>query len=1057
MSTTTPSSTPANKRRLAGIGFHDLTGSQRWLQARELAEVNQDALLDGLRHSPSPDTALKSIVRILATNPGFSRLVDRGEQAAPAYRLLGASEALGEFLSRRPQHLSLLEEDPQELIRAVEDGQQERFRAALLTAVGADPEAAQPIAETTGQAAKEAVRVAYREHLTRIALADLSADDPTAFLPKVAAALADLAGAALEAALAVARAEVGAAARPVSLSIIGMGKCGARELNYISDVDVVYAVGPAPAEGAGNADADAAEAGDADGKPTDADAADAPDEQTLIRVGTELVKALTRVIHGMGPEPGLWEVDANLRPEGKDGPLVRTIDSHRTYYARWAENWEFQALLKARPIAGGPHLGREYLDAVTDVIWEASSRDGFVASVQAMRRRVTDNIPEEEAERQIKLGAGGLRDVEFTVQLLQLVHGRTDPNVRARSTTEALEQLSERTYIGRADAARFSEDYRWLRLLEHRIQLLHLRRTHLMPVKEHELSAVARGLLGPDDAARPTPEKLAQQWRSTKRSVRGLHERLFFRPLLAAVAHLSADEVALSTDAARDRLAALGYLDPKAAMRHIEALTRGLSRRAEIQRTILPVLLGWFAEGVDPDAGLLGFRRVSEALGQTHWYLKMLRDSPAAAERLCALLSSSRYITDMLEDEPESIAWLDRDEHLRPQSFDALWQEIQAKVARHAEAEAAVRMIRLIRRREILRVALGEATGVLEQDEVMRGLSDIDQATILGALRAAEQEAYSGQREARANDGADQEATGPREPLTDVAVIGMGRQGGAEIGYGSDADVLFVHQPREGADEQQALAEAEGLVSRMTSLLTSPARPAIRAERTLGIDADLRPEGRSGPMVRSLDSYAEYYARWADTWEHQALLRARPLAGSDDVAQRFLRIIDQHRYPADFPEAKVREIRRMKARVEAERMPRGADPHRQVKLGRGGLSDVEWLAQLIQLQHAHAHPELRTTSTLRVLREAANLEIIDSQNAQTLETAWRLATRVRGGNLLRTGRASDSLPTQRQDLEAIARWAGYGPNSARELEEDYLRATRRARTVYEKLFYGHLD
>ena len=1031
MSTTTPPTVSANKRQLAGVGFHDLTGSQRWLDSRELEAVDQTALLEGLRHSPSPDLALKSIVRILSATPEFSRVIERGAQAAAAYRLLGASEALGEFLSRRPHHLGILEEDPQQLLRHIQEGAGHAYRSALLEAIGADPDAEQPVAEKTGAEAREAVRVAYREHLTRIALADLCSEEPSEQLPAIAAALADLAGATLEAALAVARAEVGAErTRPVSLAIIGMGKCGARELNYISDVDVVYAVGPAP---------ESVRAGDPE-----------PGEQVQIRWGTELVKALTKVICGMGPEPGLWEVDANLRPEGKDGPLVRTVDSHRSYYSRWAENWEFQALLKARPVAGDPQLGAQYLAAITDFVWEASSREGFVASVQGMRRRVTEHIPEEEAERQIKLGRGGLRDVEFTVQLLQLVHGRTDPGVRAQTTTEALEQLAEQTYIGRADATQFSENYRWLRLLEHRIQLLRLRRTHLMPVKEQELATTARGMRGVAAGQAPAPaapEKLLESWKKTKRSVRALHERLFFRPLLAAVAHLSAEEVALSTDAARDRLAALGYLDPKAAMRHIEALTKGLSRRAEIQRTILPVLLGWFAQGVDPDAGLLGFRRVSEALGQTHWYLRMLRDSPAAAERLCALLSGSRYITDVLEDEPESIAWLDRDDQLRPPGFEALWTEIQSKVVRHAEAEAAVRMIRLIRRREILRVAMGEATGVLVLEEVMQGLSHIDQATILGVLRVAEIERYRG---------ADGQA-GEVEPRTDIAIIGMGRQGGAEIGYGSDADVLFVHQPRDGASEQEARDEAEALVTRTMGLLKNPAKPAIRAEKILTIDADLRPEGRSGPMVRSLDSYAEYYARWADVWEFQALLRARPLAGSDDVAERFIRIIDPCRYPSEFPEARIREIRRMKARVEAERMPRGADPSRQVKLGRGGLSDVEWLVQLIQLQHAHEHPELKTTSTLRALREAVNLELLETSDAQTLELAWRLATRVRAGNVLRTGRASDSLPSQRQDLEAIARWAGYGPSSARELEEDYLRATRRARAVYEKLFYGHLD
>lgn len=1013
------------KRRLAAVGFNDLSGANRWLDSDELRDVDKAKLLEGLALSPSPDMALKAVVRMLTGTPELSRHIARGQEAAGLFRVLGASEALGEFLMRHPEHLSIFDEAPRPLPDVGVSDLNERYRRVMLEAVGAAPESEQPVARITGEDAKLAVRTTYREYLTRIALADLTSEDPIEDMPKVGAALADLAGAALEGALAVARAEISEnepAVASVDLTIIAMGKCGARELNYISDVDVVYAVGPSSADVRGDLEE--------------------PDEEAMGRIGTELVKALTKVVYGVGPEPGLWEVDANLRPEGKDGPLVRSIDSHRRYYDRWAENWEFQALLKARPVAGSQRLGEEYVRAIAPFVWEASGRENFVDSVQSMRRRVTDNIPSEERERQIKLGPGGLRDVEFTVQLLQLVHGRTDESVRMRSTTAALSALRDRSYVGRDASGSLDHEYRWQRTLEHRIQLLHLRRTHLMPVKEAEQAAVARGMRGNSDRTRFTPDDLLKQRKRSQRTVRGLHERLFFRPLLAAVSKLSVDEVALTPEAAQDRLSALGYLDPRGAMRHIEALTKGLSRRAEIQRTILPVLLGWFARGVDPDAGLLGFRRVSESLGQTQWYLRMLRDSPAAAERLCAVLSSSRFITDLLEDEPESISWLDRDERLRPEPFENLWSEIRSKISRHPDAMSAIRMIRLIRRREILRIALGEAVGVTDLNDVMEGLAHADQATILGALHTAERELYQEKGE---------------EVLTDVAVIGMGRQGGAEIGYGSDADVMYVHQPRSGADHGKAVAQANTLINRMTQLLKIPMKPAIRAEKTLEIDADLRPEGKSGPMVRTLDSFAEYYERWADTWEYQALLRARPLAGSAEVAEKFIRLVDPYRYPKNVSEDQIRQIQRLKARVEAERMPRGADPARQVKLGRGGLSDVEWLTQLIQLEHAHENPGLKTTSTLRALEEAVKLEIVAAEDAAILESAWRLATRIRGGNVLRNGRASDSLPSSRKDLEAIARWSGYEPGSAAILEEDYLRLTRRARSIFETLFYGHLE
>ncbi|KII26712.1 glutamine-synthetase, partial [Arthrobacter sp. AK-YN10] len=469
-----------------------------------------------------------------------------------------------------------------------------------------------------------------------------------------------------------------------------------------------------------------------------------------------------------------------------------------------------------------------------------------------------------------------------------------------------------------------------------------------------------------------------------------------------------------------------------------EALTAGVSRRAALQRQLLPILLGWLADGVDPDAGLLAFRRVSEALGTTHWYLGLLRDSQAAAERLCHVLANSRLISDLLEVSPESVAWLGSDKDLAPVPFSAQWQEIKSKLSRHPDAGSAMRLIRLIRRREILRTAIADSSGLLDQDAVGLALAEADRAAVLGALHVAEN--------AIAEDG----------PLkTDVLVVAMGRQGGREIGYGSDADVIYVHRARPGFSDVEAQEQAAAIVARISSLLTQPLKPAIMAERVLQVDADLRPEGKNGAMVRSLDSYAEYYRRWSLIWEAQALLRARPMAGSDELAADFMSLIDSIRYPEELSDADVREIRRIKARVESERLPRGADPARHVKLGRGGLSDVEWLVQLLQLQHAGKHPELRTTSTLEALAAAEQLGFIDKNDAGLLRQAWRLASRIRSANVIVTGRASDLLPSSRRDLEAVARWCGYEPGAAGRFEEDYLRLSRRARGVFEKKFYGN--
>lgn len=998
-------------RRLISAGFSDLEKGERFLAARELEGIDQEALFAGLHLAANPDTALQSLVRLIEKHPALRTLAAADiDTSEPLYRVLGASEALGEFLIRHPEHLEAFDvvASPEPLPADAAE-----LRSRLLRSVQADPKSRRPVAALSGPEAYVALRSAYRRGVVDLAVKDLCAADPLDFMPAAGAELADLAGAAIEAALAVSRAEAAeqfdaAEVADVGLAVIGMGKCGARELNYISDVDVIYVI----------------EAGELD------------DARANI-IGTALASGISRAIMSIGREPGLWEVDPNLRPEGKSGPLVRTLASHESYYARWAESWEFQALLKARTIAGDAGLGEKYEAAVAPLIWASASREGFVESVQAMRRRVTDNIPADEELRQIKLGRGGLRDVEFTVQLLQLVHGKSDESLRCRDTTSAIAALSAGGYIGRSDAAEFDHAYRYLRLLEHRIQLFQLRRTHLMPVREDALRALAKAALGPFSRERPHPDALMASWQKTKRSVRDLHERIFYRPLLNTAAKLSTEEARLSPEAAQGRLAALGYLDPPGAMRHIEALTAGVSRRAALQRQLLPILLGWLADGVDPDAGLLGFRRVSEALGTTHWYLGMLRDSTAAAERLCHVLSNSRLIADLLEVSPESVALLGTDKELAPLGFEAQWLEITSKMSRHSDPENAMRLIRLIRRREILRVAIADSAGLLDQDKVGAALADNDRAAVLGALRVAESMVS---------------AAGPLK--TRVLVVAMGRQGGREIGYGSDADVMYVHRGLPGVPEEEAQNQAAQIVGHISNLLTQPLKPAILAERVLMVDADLRPEGKSGAMVRSLESYAEYYRRWSLVWEAQALLRARPMAGDDDLAADFLELIDPIRYPDALSANDVREIRRVKARVEAERLPRGADPARHLKLGRGGLSDVEWLVQLLQLQHAGRHPELRTTSTVQALEAAATLGLLEEEESTLLLAAWRLASRIRSANVIWTGRASDLLPSSRRDLEAVARWCGYEPGNAATLEEDYLRLSRRARAVFERVFYG---
>lgn len=985
---------------LARAGFSRLTEARQWLtELSELLSIPAEEISPELRIAADPDAALNHLIDLERSHSGSVKACwgDRPQREA-LVRVLGASSGLAEFLLRHPEHLNVTSLTDAPMPTASE------MRDDLFTALGVR----NGFAESADDVAACLLRERYRRILTRIVIFDLTADDPTEVLDSVTSFLADAAAAALEAALAIARTRlcdppVGNPVFPradverTRFAVIGMGKAGARELNYVSDVDVIYV-----AESEGELS-----------------------QSRAIDVATRLAMQIQRIIDEPDSEPGLWEVDPNLRPEGKDGALVRTLDSHIAYYERWAKSWEFQALLKARPLAGDADLGSEYVAATSPLVWATAHREDFVESVQAMRGRVTANIPSDEVQRQIKLGPGGLRDVEFTVQLLQLVHGQTDESVRQRGTLPALAALSDAGYIGRQESADFAEAYTYLRVLEHRLQLVRLRRTHLMPRDEESLRVLARSTRRPGGAT-----ALLRTWEKTKHDVRELHERLFYRPLLSAVAALPEDELALSTDQAKARLTAIGFRDPRGALAHIAALTAGVSRRATIQRHLLPVMLRWFAEGTDPDYGLLAFRRLSDALGSTHWFLRMLRDSSMVAERLTRVLSSSRYVGELLAAFPESSAWLEKDRELRPLDLAALRAEMQAIFSRHESLERATKAVLRVRRREILRLALGAVLDIDGVTELGPALADITDATLQGMLRQIR-------------------STVPGGELIQFAVIGMGRFGGAELGFGSDTDVVYVFRPLT-EETEKAQAVAQKYVSELTRLTDDPVLP-------LDLDVDLRPEGKNGPVVRSLESYRRYYERWSLTWEAQALLRARGVAGDESLVTDFIALADAVRYPVQISENDVREVKRIKARMENERLPRGADPLRHVKLGRGSLSDVEWFVQLIQLQHAHSIPALQTTSTLEALDVAAEHGLIRTDDADQLREAWIFSSRARSAMTLWLNRTTDVLPIERRQLEGIARILDYPPGSAALLEEDYFAITRRARRVFEQSFYGRPD
>ena len=796
-----------------------------------------------------------------------------------------------------------------------------------------------------------------RRELLRIAARDLTGVDG---VEVVTAALADLADDVLRVVVGSAGDVFGADDR---IAVIGMGKLGAHELNYSSDIDVLFV-------------------GEGDGE----------------RVARGARAILDRVGRA-------FRVDADLRPEGRDGPLVRTLGSYEAYWSRWAEPWERQALLKARFVAGDAALGGAWEQRAARVLWEEPFGADDLRYVRAMKVRAEEEVSRRGGDRDVKYGPGGIRDIEFAVQLLQLVHGRVDPELRSRGTLATLGVLRRGGYVDPADADRLDDSYRFLRRVEHVVQLEDERQVHSVPADREQRRRIARvlGLRGSPEAG-PT-EAFDRTLAAHRLSVRSAHERVWFRPLLDSLSGAGP----LGEAATAERLAAFGFADVERTRQAIAELTRGLTRSSRMMQQLLPLLLDWLSASPDPDLGLLGLRRLASGEDRSRALASTFRDSPEAARHLALLLGTSRQLGDFLLANPDLIERLPDPSRLRTLERDDLVASARRVVSWRGDRDERQRALQRWNRRHVIGVAARDIFGHSGVDQVGADLTRLAEATLECALEAV-------------------------EPHVPVAIVSFGRLGGEELGYASDLDVAFVHDGSDAAEAERIAAGVLRFVGGDTP-----------AERIWPIDADLRPEGRSGPLSRGRDGWDGYLTRWVSTWERQAYLRARAVAGDADLGAELVARLHAAAVEAPLSVDDEREVRRMKVRIEQERLGPNDDPEFHLKLGRGSLSDIEFTVQLLQLRHGLVEPS--TMVALAALVEDGHLPL---DEAEVLEEAYRFCEGTRNRTYLVAG-SGDALPTRPELVTPVARSLGF---TVSELRERYRRVTRRARRVVERRFYG---
>ena len=879
----------------------------------------------GLADAADPELARVALSR-LAERPPADELLRRPEIEGRAVLLLGFSVAAADFFVAHPEELaSLADATPRPIDRLA-------------------MEAAETVA-ALGPA--DGLRRFRRRAGYRLAARDLAGDEVEAVMDELTAVA--------EVCLRVA---VAHAAPSSGLVVLGMGKLGGGELNYSSDVDVIFVhpgAGPEAAAGA-----------------------------------AEEAAAVTALLSSPGVEGIALRVDADLRPEGRAGPLSRSLESTIEYYRRHAEVWERQALLKARPVAGDVALGERLLKSLTPLVYPAVLPASAVEEVRASKVRIEETVRSLGKESvELKRGRGGIRDVEFAVQLLQLVHGGRDEHLRVAGTLPALWALGEGGYVRRADAAALADAYRFLRRLEHRLQMRRDLQTHELPSDRHALTVIAQAA-GHRDAA-----GLLAEYAATTDVVRSLHERLFYRPLMEALASSGPAKPGADRSSTEELLSGLGFTDPATAFDLLSGIVDPETRLGKVTATLFPVIGPALAE-VAPDSALVRLSRVEESMGADQRLADDLADElaerPDAARRLAALTGASSAFTDMLVARPELVRAL----YHVPQPESPLFP---------AETEP-----------DLVRIAGAFAAGELRVPELGRRLSSVADAVLAGAIAEA------------------------KSPVP-LAVAGLGRLGAEELSFASDLDVVFVYEGEGPEDFREACLAAERTME------------GVRRRGWIP-DADLRPEGRSGPLARTIASYLEYWSRWAETWEFQSMLRIRAVAGDEMLGRRLVANARDVAYPEQLTREQVNAIRRMRVRMEEERVRPKGTARQHFKLGYGGLADVQFALELSLMRHGAEHPEIRRTHTLEAFEALAAEGLVDAAVAQDLSRAFLFLSEIKATLEIERRLAAEALPPTPEGQATLAARLGYGERGRHGLLQDYRRITWRARRAMERVFYG---
>jgi glutamate-ammonia-ligase adenylyltransferase len=968
-----------------------------------------EVALHGITQAPEPALAAANLSRLLFYGMGQGEVLDSPQLLADLLFVLGASQFLSTVL--------LGQEADWERV----------FLASLQTGAKAAETHLSSLRTRLGEKTAEEdflreLRVYRNQEFFRIGIRDLLG---YASVEATTLELSTLAEAALQAAYEQVRQHLWPAygevwtegkgkRRPAGFVILGMGKLGGQELNFSSDIDLVYLY-------------------ERDGETSSGGEKGCLNSREFF---TRLAQGITRALSDLAFGGRVFRVDLRLRPDGVNGPVVNSLANALLYYESWGQTWERSALSKARPVAGEKELGELFLAEVSPFIYRRYLDFTTVEDIKEMKVRVQRSLQTDSHKGiNVKLGRGGIREIEFFTQVLQLIHGGKDPRVREKNTLKALDRLIEGKYTFASEGKALQNAYRFLRHVEHRLQIYQDRQTHTLPTDKEDLRTLARRLRY--HRLQDSGNEVRQFEEDFHRHTAVVQEafiHLFYTPQEEIRKQADEESEALLRELHYEertlwRLQQLGFRDLTQSYQHLQLLRNGpphspsSPRRKEILYTLAPALVSEICHSADPDLALRHMASFIATIGARSSFLSLLLENPSTLRVLVELFGTSEYLSLFFLRHPELLDNLVRVDLVQVDKSKAtMAAELVSRLAASSLYEDQLDILRRYRNEEFLRIGINDIHGLLDFAAASRQLSHLAEACLKGAYRSALAALLARYR--------------MDTPPGHLAIIGMGKLGAEELNYNSDLDLIFIYQPFDSAQDRpeerhipHGLTAHEFFTKFAQRLITT-----LQVQTTEGyvykIDTRLRPSGRAGSLVSSLDAFVNYHQTSSQLWERQALIKARAVAGDTALGMEVERVIAGYVYGASLTLSGVAEIHRLRMRMEEE-LAREYKGRLNIKTGRGGIVDIEFLTQMLQLRHGHRLPHLRQRGTLSALEALQANGILPKGDFALLSQGYRFLRTLENRLRIERDQPVEALERDEKKLLVLARRMGYnGENAA---------------------------